>query len=288
MVALSVNIILGFVIGILKLNEDFILYMLGISAVSVISMLCASLICAKFCGGMKACIGKYEKKTGLLDNFLLVVLGFSGCMTVNFIINLISMFIPMPGSSDIPLVENMDIYNIIFMQLAIAVSPAICEELAFRGFAMGGLADFGNGFAILVSSVLFGMMHNGVSGVLFAFSVGLMLGCIRKTSGSLIPSMIVHFLNNAYSVTAIVISKSFNIELFANISTIFVLSMCVLFVIMLVLVSRRNIGFFTFSSGDCVLTKSEKAKIIFTSPVFWALVAFSALINIISLVGAVS
>ena len=283
--AFSLNVILAFVMSIWGLSKDYTLYMLSMTAVSVISILGVSLICAKFSGGMKACIRKYEKKTGLLDNFLLVVFGFSGCMTVNFILNLIATFLPIPVGSEIPTAENTDIYTTMLMQLAVAVAPAICEEIAFRGFVMGSLSDFGDGFAILISSMFFGMMHTGISGILFAFLVGLLLGFIHKISGSLIPSMIVHFLNNAYSVLMIVLLKILDIEMLGIISGTFVFTMLLLFVVMLIIFCNKKSVLSAFSTGECVLTKAEKVKIIFTNPVLWVFVVFSVIISAFSMIG---
>ena len=279
--AFSANVILAFAMGILGLTENYTVYMLSMTAVSVIAILGISLICARFSGGMKACIGKYEKKTGLLDNFLLVLLGFSGCMTVN----LIATFLPIPVGSDIPTAENTDIYTTMLMQLAIAVAPAICEEIAFRGFVMGSLSDFGDGFAILISSMFFGMMHSGISEIVFAFSVGLLLGFIRKISGSLIPSMIVHFLNNAWSVLMIVLLKILDIEIFGIISGTFVFTMLLVFAVMLIIFCNRKAVLSAFSTGECILTKAEKAKIIFTNPVLWVFVIFSVIISTFSMIG---
>ena len=283
--AFSLNVILAFVMSIWGLSKDYTLYMLSMTAVSVISILGVSLICARFSGGMKACIKKYEKKTSLFDNFLLVVFGFSGCMTVNFILNLIATFLPIPVGSEIPTAENTDIYTTMLMQLAVAVAPAICEEIAFRGFVMGSLSDFGDGFAILISSMFFGMMHTGISGILFAFSVGLLLGFIRKISGSLIPSMIVHFLNNAYAVFMIVFLKTLGMEVLSIISGAFVCIMLLLFVVMLIIFCNRKSVLSAFSADDCVLTNSEKAKIVLTRPLFWGLVFFLAIIGILSMAG---
>ena len=206
-------------------------------------------------------------------------------MTVNFILNLIATFLPIPVGSEIPTAENTDIYTTMLMQLAVAVAPAICEVIAFRGFVMGSLSDFGDGFAILISSMFFGMMHTGISGILFAFLVGLLLGFIHKISGSLIPSMIVHFLNNAYSVLMIVLLKILDIEMLGIISGTFVFTMLLLFVVMLIIFCNKKSGLLSFSAGECILTKAEKAKIIFTNPVLWVFVVFSVIISAFSMIG---
>ena len=277
-----VNIIFGFVIAVLKWNENFPAYMLSMTAVSVISMLCVSLICAKFIGGMKACINKYQKKTGLLDNFLLVLLGFSGCMTLNFIITIIAMFFPAISGSEVDIPQT-DIYTVMFMTLAVAVAPAVCEEIAFRGFVMGGMSDFGQGFSVLATSFLFGMMHGSVSGIIFAFLAGMMFACVRKTSGSLFPAMIVHFLNNGIVVWVNALSKVMAEEIFGIIWLIFIASMFILFGISLFLVYRRNIVFFEFSSGESGLTSLEKVKIILTRPLLWVFIVFAGIMMLFSL-----
>ncbi len=281
----SLNIVMGLVMGMLGVYKDFTLYMLLMMANSVIVMLCGSLICAKFCGGMKACIRKYEKKAGFLENFLLVVFGFSGCVTVNFILSIISMFVPFfESGSDMSFFENTDIYSTILALVAIALAPAVCEEIAFRGLAMGNFADFGQGFAILLSSVFFGMMHGTLSGMIFAFTIGCLFGCIRKKSGSLVPSMIVHFLNNAYAVFLIVFMKWVGDKtIYALFTFVFMIVMFVLFVVMMIV--TRNKGIFTFSLGNCILSKEERAKIVLTRPLFWVLVMFSAIIGILSMAG---
>ena len=269
----SLNIVMGLVMGMLGVYKDFTLYMLLMTANSVIVMLCGSLICAKFCGGMKACIRKYEKKAGFLENFLLVVFGFSGCVTVNFILSIISMFVPFfESGSDMSFFENTDIYSTTLVLVAIALAPAVCEEIAFRGFA------------ILLSSVFFGMMHGTLSGMIFAFTIGCLFGCIRKKSGSLVPSMIVHFLNNAYAVFLIVFMKWVGDKtIYALFTFVFMIVMFVLFVVMMIV--TRNKGIFTFSLGNCILSKEERAKIVLTRPLFWVLVMFSAIINILSMAG---
>ena len=83
--------------------------------------------------------------------------------------------------------------------LALAVLPAILEELLFRGCIMGALRPYGDRFAILVSAVLFGIGHGGLTQSTFAFVAGLTLGWITVASGSIKLAMLIHFGNNAFS-----------------------------------------------------------------------------------------
>ncbi len=77
-----------------------------------------------------------------------------------------------------------------------ALMPAIIEELLFRGAIMQPLRRFGDGFAILASSVLFGITHIYYPTIVFAFILGLSIGYFTVYTGSLHTGMLMHFVNN--------------------------------------------------------------------------------------------
>ncbi len=82
--------------------------------------------------------------------------------------------------------------------LLLAVTPAICEELAFRGFILSGLRHLGSrGMAILISSLFFGIVHGVLQQSLNAFVLGLILGYVAVHSGSILPCMLFHGVHNA-------------------------------------------------------------------------------------------
>ncbi|MEM9585886.1 MAG: ABC transporter permease subunit/CPBP intramembrane protease [Planctomycetota bacterium] len=83
-----------------------------------------------------------------------------------------------------------------------AVVPAICEELAFRGFIFGGLVrEKGRLRAVLVSAVIFGISHGVLQQSIAATVMGLLLGWITLKTGSVLPTILLHFTNNALSVS---------------------------------------------------------------------------------------
>ncbi len=85
----------------------------------------------------------------------------------------------------------------------VALAPAICEELAFRGFILTGFARHGRTrVAIVFSALLFGMMHMIPQQVFNAFLMGLVLGLLAIRSGSLFPCIVFHLVNNAIPVLA--------------------------------------------------------------------------------------
>ncbi len=85
--------------------------------------------------------------------------------------------------------------------MAFALAPAICEELAFRGFILSGFGRRGRAWlAIILSSVTFGAMHMIPQQVFNATLLGLVLGLVAVHSRSLLPGVIFHFIYNGLSV----------------------------------------------------------------------------------------
>jgi sodium transport system permease protein len=82
--------------------------------------------------------------------------------------------------------------------LVLAVLPALCEELAFRGFILTGLRRrFPPWTAILLSSLLFAFYHMNVFQLLPAFVLGAVLALLTLHSGSLVPAVVFHLLHNS-------------------------------------------------------------------------------------------
>lgn len=85
--------------------------------------------------------------------------------------------------------------------LAAVIGAPLAEELTFRGFVYGVIANSpaGQTAAIIVSSLMWASLHSTYSpyGLLAIFLIGLYLGWLRAQSGSLWPSIICHGVYNA-------------------------------------------------------------------------------------------
>jgi sodium transport system permease protein len=85
--------------------------------------------------------------------------------------------------------------------LAFAAAPAVCEELAFRGFILSGMQHSGRPWLpIVMSSVMFGVVHMISQQVFNAMLLGLVLGLLAVRSRSLLPGILFHFLFNGAQV----------------------------------------------------------------------------------------
>ena len=82
-----------------------------------------------------------------------------------------------------------------------AVLPAVFEEFTHRGVLLSGLQARGSEFyAVLVSAVMFGLMHGNPAQIIFTIFGGLVFGVAVVKCDSIIPAMCGHFANNAVAV----------------------------------------------------------------------------------------
>jgi sodium transport system permease protein len=87
--------------------------------------------------------------------------------------------------------------------LILAVLPAICEELAFRGFVLSGLRHLGSKrWAIGLAAVCFGMAHGIIQQSISAAALGVVIGYVAVQTGSLVPCMLFHVTYNSLMFAA--------------------------------------------------------------------------------------
>ncbi len=84
--------------------------------------------------------------------------------------------------------------------LVVCIMGPLSEEIVFRGFVQGALANFMNRWvAVLTASAIFGAYH----GLLYAFPVGLLglfFGWLRERTGGLAAPALAHMIHNSITV----------------------------------------------------------------------------------------
>ncbi len=92
----------------------------------------------------------------------------------------------------------------LYSVLAIAIGPAVCEELLVRGVVLPSVArPLGVPAAVAVSAVVFGLIHLDLYRLAFTVVAGIVLGLLRVSTGSLLAPMVAHAtLNTITLVTA--------------------------------------------------------------------------------------
>ncbi len=79
------------------------------------------------------------------------------------------------------------------------ILPAFVEEMIFRGYILHLLLPHGKTFAIMVSAVLFGLMHLYLPQLLYATVGGVLMGYYVVKSGSLWIGIFIHAMNNLFA-----------------------------------------------------------------------------------------
>jgi len=87
--------------------------------------------------------------------------------------------------------------------LVIGLTPALCEELFFRGLVLSGLRRLGLWPALIVCALLFGLAHSSVYRLLPTFFIGLLLAWLVWRTGSIWTSIVAHALNNGIAATLV-------------------------------------------------------------------------------------
>jgi len=102
--------------------------------------------------------------------------------------------------STLKIVTAYSVIEFIVVVLVICVTPAICEEVLFRGFALTNLRRaYKPMAAILIGGILFGFYHFQPFNIVPLIILGSYLGFIVYYANSIWVGIIAHFLNNFFA-----------------------------------------------------------------------------------------
>lgn len=80
------------------------------------------------------------------------------------------------------------------------ILPGFCEEFLHRGIMLHANKKFANTkFYLIISSIIFGLMHLNIRQFFYAAILGFLMGYVTLVADSIIPSIIIHFMNNFLS-----------------------------------------------------------------------------------------
>lgn len=142
------------------------------------------------------------QKISFLPISIAIVLSIIAIFLFTPFMNLIDyLFATMGYNPDdsLPLVEKMTSSGGYFLLgvLIYALLPAISEEIIFRGVIQRSLLSKYTGFvAIFFSSLLFVLMHGSLQQTVYQLVMAILLGYLACVGGSILYSIILHFLNN--------------------------------------------------------------------------------------------
>lgn len=146
------------------------------------------------------------------------------------------------------------------------IIPAFFEELAFRGVVMQTLRRFGDGFALITSSLLFAIIHANFSQTPNAIIMGLVMGYFTMLTGSLWPAIAIHFINNLSVILLLFATQTMSPPAALIVQYVLYMVYIIAGVVSLLYLLRRYHNLFYIRKSCCHLDSVRKISVFFASP----------------------
>lgn len=262
---------------------DPVIYYLMYSIVAIITSVLPFYISSSFMNNKISDLIQFktfDKKFGLAC----IGIGMMTCVYANFAansllfnLNSIGLY---PHIPEFPYDNNTA--SIIMYIIYLSIIPPLVEEFAYRGIVLGSLRQYGDGFAILVSSVLFGLMHENFGQTSFAFIVGLILGFLTVRLNSILPAMIIHFLNNFSATIFDIIEKNFGSYYQTLAQNLFSLTSVLIGILCLIYILNKDKNFFSIQRSTSALNLKQKLKAFSSSAIMIIVLVIFAIETLIT------
>ncbi len=165
---------------------------------------------------MKYCKISLRQITEFKINFKFVIITvlaflgmFFGLSKINDLV--VQIFTKFGYQETVTVLPPYSLQNYLLCTLIICVFPAVIEEIIFRGIMLKGLYKFGLVGSVLISALAFSLYHMSPSKTVYQFIIGVIFAIITIKSSSIIPTIILHFLNNFIVVTLYYFCPNFSI-----------------------------------------------------------------------------
>ena len=142
----------------------------------------------------------YEKdKLNYKQIIILVLIALVCLFLISPIINVFDAILVELGfsTSTLPISLNKPI-NFIYLILTLGVLAPLSEELLFRGIIFSGLKEKGNKTAILISNLMFMLVHLSIHQTVYQFILGIILALVVLYTNNIFSSILIHFINNTF------------------------------------------------------------------------------------------
>ena len=126
-----------------------------------------------------------------------------------FLLNLLTTSLlgtsPQSENPVLQLFVGAPVWKVAILGLLVVVIGPIFEEILFRGWLYGGLRKkWGDAWALVISSLLFALIHGDAPALPALFVLGLIFAWVYRRSGSLWTSILVHAMWNATTFSLLI------------------------------------------------------------------------------------
>mgnify|MGYP001947234484 CR=1 FL=1 len=128
----------------------------------------------------------------------MAVLGYGVMIIVNLIWYWIVSHIGTPIGQELPPVTNLS--QLLIAVFTIGLVPALVEEFLFRGLILRGYERFGTAAAIVMTGILFGILHIQLMSIPSIILLGIIISYVVYRTNSIFAGVIYHFVHNTVTV----------------------------------------------------------------------------------------
>lgn len=147
-------------------------------------------------------VEKFSYRTAFRGKTILAIIGMAvgGCTSLSIILSVLQMFEPQWFVGYQGVMDHFTVGAQGLVYFYVLLLGPISEEMIFRGAMLDHLyLAFPFWIANLLQATLFGVYHGNLIQGLYAFALGLVLGLIRRSTGTVLASMVTHMIFNATS-----------------------------------------------------------------------------------------
>lgn len=154
--------------------------------------------------GEKGMMGRMYKKPVYFSNAMGMFPAFYGlAIFTNLLTMLVSLLFKDTDLNDsfntVNELQADNVASALILLFQLVVIAPIFEEFWYRGVVMEKLKPYGNGFAIFVSALLFGLTHANLQQFFYATTLGVCLGYIAISTKSIVVTTVMHAMFNSIS-----------------------------------------------------------------------------------------
>ncbi|HOB19289.1 MAG TPA: CPBP family intramembrane metalloprotease [Candidatus Atribacteria bacterium] len=129
----------------------------------------------------------------------MAVFGYGAIIPINLIWYYFLSRFGTPRTPEMPPIETPAQY--LMALIVIALVPALIEEFLFRGTIMRGYEKYSRRTSVLLTGLLFSLLHLQVMSLPSILLMGILLSYIVNRSNTIFTGVVYHFVNNAIAVT---------------------------------------------------------------------------------------